>query len=165
MAMTKCVLVIGASGDVGQGVASQLLQAGYRVIAAGRSADKLQALSQRLAAATALETVVGSVADETSAQALRAAVQQRAERLDAVIVSVNAPWQQAPLEAVSSRQLIDVLNTNLVSHLMAAQAFVPALPAGATYLAIGGGMADFVVPGFGPVSMCQAAQRAMFRML
>jgi hypothetical protein len=37
------------------------------------------------------------------------------------------------------------------------------LPAGAVLLGIGGGMADFVVPGMAAASMTQAAQRMAYR--
>lgn len=163
--MSMQALVVGATGDVGRGVARQLLQAGWHVVAAGRRPDKLAALQAELAQAGTLQTVVGSVEDTASAHALWQAAGAGGARFDAVIVTVNGQFGELPLSEVTAGQLEDVLRQNLFPHLAAAQAIVPALADGATYLAIGGGMADLVFPGRGPISICQAAQRMVFRHL
>lgn len=161
----KNILVIGAAGDVGQGIAGQLLHAGHHVIAAGRSADKLRFLQQRLDQADAMKWLAGSVETEASAAKLREKVRSLTPQLDGVVVSVNAPVRPAAMADVDSNRLLEVLRTNLAAHLIAARTFIPVLPADALYLAIGGGMADTVFPGMGLLSVCQAAQRAMFRVL
>ncbi|MDY0012566.1 MAG: SDR family oxidoreductase [Rhodocyclaceae bacterium] len=163
--MAKDIVVIGATGDVGQGIVDQLLRAGYRVIAAGRSVERLERLRSRLAGVGVLEVVAGSVEDEDAAASLVEQVGKLAHRLAGVVVSVNAPLEAMSLPNTRSGAFMEVLRTNLATHLVAAKSFIPALPAGANYLAIGGGMADLVVPGMGVLSMCQAAQRVMFRVL
>src|SRR5882672_4100582 len=70
-----------------------------------------------------------------------------------------------PLVEWSSGELLRVLQQNLISHFVAAKTLIPAVADGGMYLAIGGGMADFVFPGNCHVSMGQAAQRMMFRYL
>jgi NADP-dependent 3-hydroxy acid dehydrogenase YdfG len=42
MSMAGTVLIVGASGDVGQGIARTAVAQGWTVIAAGRSADRLE---------------------------------------------------------------------------------------------------------------------------
>jgi len=163
--MKKNIAVIGAAGDVGQGVVDQLLQAGHRVIAVGRNAEKLENLSARLTARGQLDIVVGSVENEATAAALLAQIRELAPQLDGVVVSVNAPLEIKPLVDVDSTQLTQVLQANLVTHLVAAKTFVPALAPAGIYLGIGGGMADLIMPGFGMNSICQAAQRNMYRAL
>jgi NAD(P)-dependent dehydrogenase (short-subunit alcohol dehydrogenase family) len=163
--MKKSVSVIGAAGDVGRGVAGQLLQAGYRVTAVGRNLGKLQALQRDLEPLGSIEVLAGSIEDEASTAALVARLQAESSALDGVVVSVNAAFHEMALKAVRSDELLALLQANVVSHLVAAKAMIPLLPTGGCYVAIGGGMADFVVPGMGPVSICQAAQRAMFRIL
>lgn len=158
----KNVLVIGATGDVGQGVVAQLRHAGYRVMAAGRSAERLAALAAQV---TGLETVVGSVEDETTAARLRDAVHSKMPQLDAVIVSVNLPMAPRSLTGTSLDELMQLLRGNLGTHFVAAKAFVPAIRPGGLYLGIGGGMADNVFPDMGHLAIGQAAQRNMFRAL
>ena len=161
----RIALVVGAAGDVGQGIAGALLAAGWRVIAGGRDAARLDALADRLGRPAALATVPGSVAEEDAAARFVAAVRSAAPALDAVIVSVNGPRRVAPLRALPAAELRRILAENLVTHHIAGQALLPAIAPGGTYLAIGGGMADHVVPGFGAVAACQAAQRQMLRVL
>lgn len=163
--MEKKILVIGATGDVGRGIAGQLLRSGYQVIAVGRGVDKLRALQEQLRSLGSLEVVAGSVENEESAAELAAQVRGRYPGLEGIVVSVNAPVREMPLASMPSGQLLDVMRTNVTTHLVAAKALIPILPIGGTYLAIGGGMADHVFPGLGAISMCQAAQRVMFKVL
>jgi NAD(P)-dependent dehydrogenase (short-subunit alcohol dehydrogenase family) len=84
---------------------------------------------------------------------------------DAIVTAVNLPPAPVALLDCPADQLVDVLQGNLVTHLCAARALLPLLAPGGRYIGIGGGMADFTFPGRGPVSICQAAQRNMFRFL
>lgn len=159
----KRYVVIGASGDVGRGVTVELMRSGARVIAVGRSAEKLRSLQADLAHLGPLDLVAGNLSTEEGAADLRTRLDALAPRLSGVIVSINAPFQPSPLRDMPATHFLDVLQANLVSHFIAAKIFVPALPAGGRYIAIGGGMADRAVPGFGAISACQAAQRAMLK--
>jgi NAD(P)-dependent dehydrogenase (short-subunit alcohol dehydrogenase family) len=161
--MSKSIVVIGATGTVGWGTVEQLLRSGYHAIAVGRNLDKLQSLARRFQDLGRLDVVVGSIESESTAAALVAQIRPLAPELAGVVVSVNAPAQEMLLADVDSSELLQVLQTNLVTHLIAAKSFISILPAGGTYLAIGGGMADLVVRGMGVLSICQAAQRAMLR--
>jgi NAD(P)-dependent dehydrogenase (short-subunit alcohol dehydrogenase family) len=160
------VLVIGGTGDVGQGIVSVFLKAGYRVIAASRGEERLRGLAQRLGSPAALRTLRGSVEDEATAAALLAAIREDGDSLDAVITTVSAPMKSGVLLFErSADELTDVLRGNLISHFVAAKTFIPAIAKGGVYLSIGGGLADFVRPGFGHHSMAQAALRMMLRTL
>jgi NAD(P)-dependent dehydrogenase (short-subunit alcohol dehydrogenase family) len=160
------VLVIGGTGDVGQGIVSVLVRGGYRVIAASRNEERLRGLAQSLGLPAGLRTVTGSVESEATAAALLAAVREGGESLDAVVASVNAPMRSSvPLFERSADDLSHVLRQNLITHFVAAKTFVPAIAKGGVYMSIGGGLADMVRPGFGHHSMVQAALRMMLRTL
>lgn len=162
----KNVLVIGATGDVGQGVCGELMQAGWRVIAAGRSAPKLEALKSRLAAQGNLEYVTGDVSTESGAAAMRDAALKLAGTLDAVVTTVNPEkTAPAPIMERTADELTELLRANIVAHFIAAKTFIPVIAKGGMYLSIGGGMADFIVPGMGVTNICQAGQRNLFRIL
>ena len=64
--MTKRLLIIGAAGDVGQGIVSAASARGWQVAAAGRSAAKLDALASRLPGITPITGDLGS--PETAAR-------------------------------------------------------------------------------------------------
>ena len=165
----QTVLIIGATGDVGRGICTVLLEAGYHVIAASRGGPRLTELRNGLAARASggrLDILEGSVESEARAAQFRDAALKLADgNLHAVVASINGPTTIKPLLESSTEELTGVINANLVSHFIAAKTFIPAIAKGGMYMSIGGGMTDFVVPGYGMVSTCQGAQRNMFRMI
>jgi NAD(P)-dependent dehydrogenase (short-subunit alcohol dehydrogenase family) len=162
--MTR-LLVIGASGDVGQGVVEKALGKGWSVAAAGRTKEKLHALDSRLGSPKNLHLVPGDIGDQAGAAALLANVTSALGAIDAVVVSVNAPSTLKPLLDWTIPEFTTLLQENLVSHFIAAKTFIPHLADGGSYIAIGGGTADFVIAGMGHMSIIQAAERMMIRAL
>ncbi len=158
-----CVLVIGATGDVGQGVVAALLQSGQSVLAVARQAPRLQALALALGSPPALRTLTGSVASDAQAAALKARVQALCPALSGVVVSVNAPRELAELLAQSTAQFTARVGADLATHFTAARTFLPLLAPGSTYLGIGGGSADFVLEGAVHLSVAQAGLRMLYR--
>ena len=156
------IAIVGASGIVGSGIARQMAAAGWHVTAVGRDADRLAQLGQSI---PNLTPIVGSVANDADAAALAANLTASGGPFDAIVTSVNLPLAPVALLDCSAENLLDVLQGNLVTHLCAARALLPLLVPGGRYIGIGGGMADFTFPGMGPVSICQAGQRNMFRFL
>lgn len=160
----KQVLVIGAAGDVGRGVAGALAATGWQVLGAGRSAEKLRDVSdevRRLAPDARLSTLVGDLATETSTRGL--ADDARADQLDAVVTTIGAPWPARPLAQCTFDDIAEYFDRYLRLHFNAAKVFLPLLKSNAVYLAVGGGMADAVFPNLVPLSMTQAAQRSLIR--
>lgn len=160
----KNILVIGANGTVGRGVCSALLAAGHSVIASGRSEQKLAVLKDALLPCGQIETLAGSVASDAQANELCREAMCLAGTLDAVVTSINTPIHTKPLSQFDSNEFAEQLRDNLVVHFTAARTFIPTIANGGTYLAIGGGMADVVVPGYGVMSTVQGGLRNMLRM-
>ncbi|CAN5153770.1 hypothetical protein BH10PSE13_BH10PSE13_26500 [soil metagenome] len=158
----RTLLIIGAAGDVGQGIVRAALTQGWTVVASGRSAEKLDAAFGALRGAT-LKTCAGDVATEESALALWNAAVAQAGQIDAVVVSVNAPNRLAPLSQWTGGEIADVLGTNLLTHFNAIKVMQPLLPADGVLIGIGGGTADFVIPTMAPVSIAQAGLRMLYR--
>lgn len=161
--MTKSV-VIGATGDVGRGIVRALLGVGHKVTAVARNRGRLDALVSELGAAEALSAMTGDVATPDGATKLARAVAD-AGIPDVVVITTSAPIEPTKLLDLKGADMIGTISANLLPHLEAARAFAPVLPPGATYIGIGGGMADWVVPGFADVSAAQAAQRMLYRHL
>ena len=132
------VVVLGATGDVGRGIVTALLQAGHRVAAVARSAGRLDAVSNELANPAALISVPGSLASDSEASELLQILRSHMPAIDGVVVSVNARRQPAPLLTHSSTSFATLINQDLVTHYTAARCFAPALASG---LASNGGQA------------------------
>jgi NAD(P)-dependent dehydrogenase (short-subunit alcohol dehydrogenase family) len=155
------VLVIGASGDVGQGIVRAALHEGWSVVAAAR---KVERLSERLGEPGGnLVLCAGDISTEAGATALWDSALAAAGRIDAVVVSVNAPVRVAPLAQWSAQDLAELLAANLQTHFIAAQAMLPRLPENGVFIGIGGGTADVVLPGLAPLSVVQAGLRMLYR--
>lgn len=160
--MTKTAVIIGATGTVGRGIARILRAHGWGIVAVGRDAARLADLQQEVPGA---QVISGSVEDDPSASRTAAGVRDVAPAIHAVITAINLPPVEARLIDTAADRLIEIFRGNVVSHLCAARAFLPLLAPGGRYVGIGGGMADFTLPGVGAVSLCQAAQRNLFRFL
>jgi NAD(P)-dependent dehydrogenase (short-subunit alcohol dehydrogenase family) len=159
----KQVLVLGATGDVGNGATGALLQAGHDVIAVSRGGAKTAALASRYGGQR-LRIVQGTVDDETSAAALLAAIRERTKTVDAVVSSINVqPHRPEALLEWDSAALLETFQHNLMTHFVAAKTLIPLIADGGIYIGIGGGMADRIFPHYGYNSMIQAALRMMFR--
>lgn len=159
----KTALLVGATGDVGQGIAAALLADGYRILAVARSGERLASLAERLGPPERLVPLAGSISTESEAAATHASVQAVSTRVDAIVISVSGPKIQLSAVDASLDESEKVFRENLWPQMIAVRHLLPLLAEGGTYLAIGGGLADAVVPGRAHMSMCQAAQRAFFK--
>ena len=160
--MTQNAVVIGATGTVGRGIAQTLCAHGWRVVGVGRDSAKLERLQRDI---PDLQVVCGSVEDDESADQTAAKVRNILPATHAVIAAISLPPVDARLLDTPALRLMQIFHGNVVSHHCAAKAFLPLLQVGGRYIGIGGGMADFTIPGVGAVSLCQAAQRNLFRFL
>ena len=158
--MTKALLVIGATGDVGQGIVTAATARGWRVAAAGRSQAKLDALAQ---VHQAVIPISGDVGSPASAAKLMEQAQHALGGLDAVSVSVNQPASFRPLFENNEESLVALFRSNIVSHFHAAKAALDALPTDGVLLGMGGGMADWVPPNGTHQSIMQAGLRNFYR--
>lgn len=158
----RVVLVVGAAGDVGQGVVEAALAAGLQVVAAGRSAEKLQRIAARHPNA-ALACITGDLGSESAAARLWDDAVAAFGCIDHVVVSVNTPAKPLPLMQWSAADLGAQLSGDVMVHFIAAKVFLPRLPESGLFIGIGGGTADFIIPTLAYISMAQAAQRMLYR--
>lgn len=156
------LLVIGASGDVGQGIVAAGLASGRKIVAAGRDQQKLDRVAAQ-SNSDALATVAGDISTEAGAKVLWEQAVAKFGNIDNVVVSVNAPNKILPLMDWSTEDLTKQLIGNVVVHFIAARVYQPLLPESGQIIGIGGGTADFIIPGMTYVSMGQAALRMMYK--
>lgn len=153
----KTLLVIGASGDVGIGVATAARDAGWNVVAAGRDATRLARFAGKAM------IVTGDISSEAGAEALWSAAETKSGGIDAVVLAVNAANRLSPILEWQAENLGGLFAANVLTHFIAAKTFLPRLPTHGMLLGIGGGTADFLIPGMAPLSVMQAAQRMLYR--
>ena len=91
----RLALVAGGAGAVGEGVVRALLAAGARVAVPSRTAERLDALAERLGRPDGLVGLVGDVGDEAGAVAVRDELVVTAGPPDLVVASVGG-WRSGP---------------------------------------------------------------------
>ena len=121
MSDKKVALITGAGSGIGRATALAFLREGYRVAAAGRSADKLAAVVAESGAAERAMAVVADVREPESVRALFDAVVQKFGRLDLLFnnAGMNAPF--LPLEEMPFAKWREVIDTNLTGAFLCTQ--------------------------------------------
>src|SRR5688572_6182240 len=115
--MTRTALITGATSGFGAATARRFAAAGWRVVATGRRADRLQALVDELGA----DTVHAAVFDIRDPHAMQVALSQLPEAFRGIDLLVNnaglaqgtLPAQQASLD--DWQRMIDTNVTALVT--------------------------------------------------
>jgi 3-oxoacyl-[acyl-carrier protein] reductase len=165
----KTALVLGGTGEVGEGIVRMLLEAGAIVAVASRSNDRLSELHDRLPAEWDGQYVPihGDVGSPKGILAVRDRVEFVCRRLDFVIVSIGKWWQKGPLMSSALEDWNMVLQNNLMPHYLAATTFVPVINKrpGSAFMLITGAAADVPVPNSGIVSVAAHAQVMLWRVL
>jgi NAD(P)-dependent dehydrogenase (short-subunit alcohol dehydrogenase family) len=161
--VAKTIVVVGASGMVGEGIALVLAAQGHHVTGVGRSLERLSRIGEQGVGGKRIAILQGDVATDADASRLAADLQRASP--DVIITSINGFRAASPVFDLQAGNLERTLRENLSAHLTAARHLIPTLKPAGLYLGIGGGMADLVFPRCAAVSMAQAAQRAMFSYL
>jgi len=162
------VVVIGATGRVGQGVVVALLEAGTPVLAVARDATRLAELRMATSADPRLGVIPGSVAGDAEGAELAAVLRAFRRPLGGVVVCLSGPRERVRLIDQSADFLQRALNENVTPVLVAARHLVPLLAStgkSLPFLVIGGPAADTPWAGYGQLSVAAAAQRMLLRVL
>ncbi len=120
--VAKIALVTGAGSGIGQACALALLEAGYAVVLAGRRQQALQhtlSLAPKDCACLAVPT---DVRDESSVEALFAALRERFGRLDLLFNNAGTGAPQIPIDELSLAQWDGVVSVNLTGAFLCARA-------------------------------------------
>jgi NAD(P)-dependent dehydrogenase (short-subunit alcohol dehydrogenase family) len=119
--MPEIAVVTGAGSGIGRMVALALLEAGYRVVLAGRREERLRETAASSPAAEASLVVPADVTDPESVDALFATVERTFGRLDLLFnnAGVNAAGTVAEVGLEDWHRVID---TNLTGTFLCARA-------------------------------------------
>jgi len=118
----KVAIITGAGSGIGKSSALALLQAGYRVVLAGRRADALHSTIDEAGADGARALAVPSdVTDAASVQALFAKTKETFGRLDLLFNNAGTGAPGVPLEELTLDQWQHVVNVNLTGPFLCTQ--------------------------------------------
>jgi len=114
------VLVTGASSGIGKAIARRLLVEGHRVIGTSRSIARLDIEAERFV------PVEIDLSDVDCLPAALETLRQSHPNIDSIVA--NAGYGRfGSLEEFSPRQIRDMIDVNLTSHLLVARVFLPAM--------------------------------------
>jgi NAD(P)-dependent dehydrogenase (short-subunit alcohol dehydrogenase family) len=166
--IAKPVLVLGASGELGQAVVTALLDRGRPVIAVAPERATLEALVRPDGAGPELLRLPGHTGTETAAEVLANAVRLLRRPPGAVVAMLGGSYTPGRLLDHPADTLRRKLDEDLFPHLIAARHLLPVLAetgAAGTWLLLGGPAADAPWAGYGHLSVAQAALRMLARAL
>ena len=115
MTVQRVALITGAGSGIGRHVAHGLLEAGYRVVLAGRRRD---ALEETRAGDERATVVPADVSDPASVEALFSGL----DRLDVLFNNAGTFGTPGPLEDLAVEDWKTVVDTNLTGAFLCAQA-------------------------------------------
>lgn len=125
----RVVWVIGASGAIGSAIARHAAAEGAQVIASGRSAEKLDVLTQAITHAG--HTACPLVTDVTYTQSIREAAEiilKKYKRIDCLVNSTSVSAFGA-FEDLTDAQWEDVLDTKLMGYMRTMRTVLPIMRA------------------------------------
>jgi NADP-dependent 3-hydroxy acid dehydrogenase YdfG len=161
-------LITGASSGIGAATARQAAQAGYRVVLAARSADKLEALAEELGGAGRALAVACDVTEWDQQQAMVAAALDAFGRLDVVFANAGFGARRGFLEE-SPEFWKSMVLTNVYGAALTIRATIERLRESRGHLLLTGSVAGRVaLPGslysctkWAVTAMAQAARQEL----
>ena len=124
----KLALVTGASRGIGAATAEQLAAAGAHVILVARTAKALEEVEERIHAAGGTATIAPlDVTDGDSIARLAAAVAERWQALDILVLNAAMLGSLTPVEHIDAKEYSRLLATNLLAPQALIAAFDPLL--------------------------------------
>jgi NAD(P)-dependent dehydrogenase (short-subunit alcohol dehydrogenase family) len=117
----RVALITGAGSGIGKATALAFLRDGFRVVLAGRHADKLEAAAREAGSAAQSLCVVADVTRPDDVRALFDAAHEKFGRLDVLFnnAGLNAPF--LPLEDMPYEKWREVIDTNLTGAFLCTQ--------------------------------------------
>ncbi len=140
MSDSRVFLITGASTGIGAATARHAVDAGYRVVLAARSEDKLQALAAELGGDDAALAMACDVTQFDQQQAVVAAALERWGRLDVAFANAGFGAARGFLEE-SPEHWREMVLTNVLGAAFTIRATLPALKDSRGHLLLTGSVA------------------------
>ena len=122
----RLALVTGASRGIGAATAEALAAAGAHVILIARTASALEAVDDRIHEAGGTATIAPlDLTDADSIAKLAAAIVERWEALDILVLNAAMLGSLTPVEHIDPKEYVRILGTNLLANQAMIAAFDP----------------------------------------
>ena len=124
----KLALVTGASRGIGAAMAEELAKAGAHVILVARTATALEQIEERIHDAGGTATIAPlDLTDGTSVSKLAAAIAERWEKLDILVLNAAMLGSLTPVQDIDPKEYARVLTLNVGANQALIAAFDPLL--------------------------------------
>src|SRR6185369_1058115 len=124
----KLALVTGASRGIGAATAEALAEAGAHVILVARTGQALEQVEERIHEAGGSATIAPlDLTDGTSVSKLAAAIAERWERLDILVLNAGMLGSLTPVRDIDPKEYARVLTLNVGANQALIAAFDPLL--------------------------------------
>lgn len=120
-AAEKVALVTGASGGIGRAVSSALCQAGFTVVLAGRSLERLDPVAKAVGEHGKAHAVACDVSSPEDVENLFEVVANTCGRIDLLFNNAGIDHPGIPIEDVTFAQWTEILSTNVTGQFLCAQ--------------------------------------------
>ena len=124
--MTKTVLITGATSGFGAAAVRRFAHAGWRVIATGRRAERLQALVDELGA-DKVHAAAFDIRDEAAMEAALAALPQDFRGIDVLVNNAGLAQGTAPAQSALLSDWRTMIDTNITALVTLTHRLLPLL--------------------------------------
>ena len=124
--MTKTVLITGATSGFGAAAVRRFAHAGWRVIATGRRAERLQALVDELGA-DKVHAAAFDIRDEAAMEAALAALPQDFRGIDVLVNNAGLAQGTAPAQSALLSDWRTIIDTNITALVALTHRLLPLL--------------------------------------
>src|SRR5690606_27267635 len=124
--MTKTLLVTGASAGFGAAIVERFATAGWRIVATGRRADRLQALAERHGA-DKIHVAAFDIRDADAMQAALDAIPAPFRGIDVLVNNAGLALGTAPAQRADLAQWRQMIDTNITALATLTHRLLPVL--------------------------------------
>ena len=124
--MTRTVLISGATSGFGAAAVKRFAEAGWRVVATGRRAERLQALVDRFGA-DKVHAAVFDVRDEAALEASISALPEGFRDIDVLVNNAGLALGTAPAQKASLQDWRTMIDTNITALVTLTHRLLPGL--------------------------------------
>lgn len=124
--MTQTILITGATSGFGRAAARRFVDAGWRVIATGRRAERLDALADELGR-DRVHTAAFDIRDEAAMRAALDALPDDFRAIDVLVNNAGLALGTAPAQRADLAQWRQMIDTNVTALVTLTHALLPGL--------------------------------------
>jgi serine 3-dehydrogenase (NADP+) len=124
--MTKTTLITGATSGFGRATARRFVDAGWRVIATGRRAERLDALADELGR-DRVHTAAFDIRDEAAMRAALDALPDDFRAIDVLVNNAGLALGTAPAQRADLAQWRQMIDTNVTALVTLTHALLPGM--------------------------------------